>query len=165
MQKQKCESLLNSFTFPFYLDDSQGGSPNQYVYLSHHILRRLKDQHPFLGPFNSNHAPYFMSLLYSFCKNNNIVVTKIYRVAINLTFNLGKRKPHIHTDHDHNYYQLLIYLNECDSKAHTIILNEKKKIIKRIQPEKYKGVYFNKHDHYQLYPKTGFRIVAVYTFS
>jgi hypothetical protein len=169
IQKQKCENLLNSFTFPFYLDDAKGGSPNQYIYLSHHILHRLEDQHKKTyfekGPFNSEHGPYFMSLLHSFCKNNNIVITKIHRMAVNLTFNLGKRKPHIHTDHKYDYYHLIIYLNNCDAKGCTMILDKKKKIIKRIKPEKYKGVCFNKHDHYQLYPKKGLRIVAVYTFS
>jgi hypothetical protein len=165
IQKQKWENLLNNFSFPFYLDDAKADFPNQYTYLSHILLHRSQDQKPFLGSFNSEHAPYFVSLLHSFCKKNNIVVAKIHRMAINLTFNLGKIKPHIHTDHEHDYYHLLIYLNDCDPKACTIILNKKKKIIKRIQPEKYKGVCFNKHYHYHLYPKKGCRIVAVYTLS
>ena len=165
IQKQKWENLLNNFSFPFYLDDAKADFPNQYTYLSHILLHRSQDQKPFLGSFNSEHAPYFVSLLHSFCKKNNIVVAKIHRMAINLTFNLGKIKPHIHTDHQHDYYHLLIYLNNF-TKGETILLKKDKKTIDHIiKPKTNMAVSFPKCWHIGTSPKKGRRVVAVYTFK
>ena len=41
---------------------------------------------------------------------------------------------------------------------------KKNKIWKKVKPKKYKGVCFPYRYHYQFYPKSGIRAVAVYTF-
>ena len=71
-------------------------------------------------------------------------IKKLFRVSINLSFNIGVKKSIVHQDHDFDHKQLIIYLNDCDKNSKTVILNKKNKIIKEITPEKYKGVVFDK---------------------
>ena len=53
-----------------------------------------------------------------------------------------------------------------DINSHTVLLNKKEdKIIKKIVPEKFKGVCFNQCPHYMVYPKRGHRIIAIATFN
>jgi len=80
-----------------------------------------------------------------------------------------------HIDYAGYHKQLLIYLNDpIDKESHTVILDEdaplgipddgNQKQLKRVIPEKYKGVCFENLPHYQVYPKFGERIVSVFTF-
>ena len=43
------------------------------------------------------------------------------RISLNLTFNNGFDKSEIHKDHDYDHKQIIIYLNDCDKKAKTVI--------------------------------------------
>jgi len=159
--------------FPWYL------SPHQVVdddkpYLFHSILNRSEDKKDGLagfGPvdvnapdesFNSAMGPFFMKLFNQFSKRNNIKYELIYRCCINLSFSLSS-SPTPHTDHPFTYKHFLIYLN--DSDGDTCIFNEKEtEIEKRITPEKYKGVCFEKRLHYAEFPTNGLRFVVAFTF-
>ena len=57
---------------------------------------------------------------------------KIYRAAINLTVNNSVKKCPIHYDHNYEHKQILIYLNDSDKNAKTVILNKKNKKLKEI---------------------------------
>jgi hypothetical protein len=86
-------------------------------------------------------------------------------MCINLTFNNGTKKCPIHQDHEYPHKQLIIYLNDADIDSKTIILDKKNKVLKKITPEKYKGVCFENLHHYMIYPKKGERVVLVTTFK
>ena len=71
------------------------------------------------------------------------------------------------TAHDHSKtedYSFILYLNDCDKNAKTVIVDDKDKIIKTITPQKYKGICFDSLPHYQIFPKHGLRLILVATF-
>ena len=139
--------------------------------------------------YNSDYAKIFEDMLFTFCNNNQIICTEVIRAAINLTYNNGQEKCFPHVVHPEYHKQLIIYLNDPPEKeSHTVImdkdtslckngsdgilfpdedphLDEEKHQLKRIVPEKYKGVCFENLPHYQVYPKFGDRIVCVFTFK
>jgi|TARA_R100001460_G_scaffold5058_2_gene14083 hypothetical protein len=90
---------------------------------------------------------------------------EIYRAAINLTVNNSVKKCSIHYDHYYEHKQILIYLNDCDENAKTVLLNKNNKKLKEITPKKNKGVLFDYLPHYHYFPKTGYRLVMVITFK
>jgi hypothetical protein len=133
------------------------------LFLSHVILKRPEERNN--NSYNSPHANFFESMFYTFCEKHNIKVKEIFRIAVNLTFNIGVKEGVIHQDHSFKHKQLIIYLNDCDKEAKTIILNKNNKKIKEIIPVQFKGACFDNSPHYLIYPRTGERIIAIYTFS
>ena len=106
-----------------------------------------------------------MNLLENFAKKNNIPSGEFLRCSINFTFADKNERSEIHQDHDFPHKQLIIYLNESDKKATTVILDDDKKtVLKEIEPEQFKGVCFENKPHYLNYPKKGYRVICVYTF-
>jgi len=106
----------------------------------------------------------FSIILNTFCSKNNIIINNIHRIAVNFTFNNGNvYKCPVHEDHDFDHKQLLLYLN--DATGDTIILNNKNEVFKVSEPEKFKGICFEKAPHYHYFPITGIRQIAVFTFS
>ena len=74
----------------------------------------------------------------------------------------GKGTPH--RDHAFSYQQIIMYLNKSKGGS-TVILSDKQKIIKTIEPKQFKMVSFDgNYLHYQNYPVEGRRVVAVLTF-
>ena len=148
--------------FAYYMSSSHQENL-EYPYLSHIILKRPEERNH--QNFNSPYANLFLKLLEEFQNKNKIKVNQLLRIAVNLTFNFGKKNSFTHKDHLFEHKQLIIYLNDCDKNSKTVILNENKKIIKKITPKKFKGVLFDCCHHYMIYPKKGYRVIAVYTFT
>ena len=173
-QKKFIKELIEKAELPFYMGPAFRKTIN-YPYLCHTILRRPEDitetnsiyssKYAIETRFNSKYADVFLEFLFAFCDKHKIKINKVFRMAVNLTFNIGVEKCPVHCDHDFDHKQLIIYLNNSDKKAKTIILNENNKIIHEITPKKYKGVLFDKCNHYMIYPKKGARIIAIYTFK
>ncbi len=116
--------------------------------------------------YNSVYGEKFYNMFLTFCKKNNISFKKIFRIALNYTYNNGAEFCSTHLDHHFPHKQLLIYLNDpLDKKTKTVILDDDEKtILKEVMPEKYKGICFENKPHYMFYPKIGYRIVIIYTF-
>ena len=156
-----------------------------YVVLGHNfplfhktkILHDSKDyngffEHIILNPgddkFNSQHHPFFESILYSFAEKHKLKYDTLFRAAVNLTYNNGiKDRSPIHVDHSFPHRQLLVYLNDPqDKEAKTFILDKKKKkVLKEITPKQYRGIFFPSLPHYHIMPKFGERMVFVITFK
>lgn len=151
--------ILNS-DFPLYYSKSHHNS-NDYC-LSHVILKRPEERNH--NQFNSDFYPGFIKILNEFSIKENIEIKELCRIAVNLTFNIGVKNSPKHRDHDFDYKQIIVYLNDCDKNSHTVLLKNNK-IYKKIIPEKYKGVYFGNCIHYQTYPKSGSRVAAIFTFK
>ncbi len=160
--KSNIDSIMADSNFPYYMSSSHQENL-EYPYLSHIVLKRPEERNH--KDFNSPYANLFLNILKEFENKNNIKVNQLLRIAINLTFNFGKKNSFTHKDHEFDHKQLIIYLNDCDKNAKTVILNDDKKIIKKITPEKFKGVLFDSCHHYMIYPKKGYRVIAVYTFT
>ena len=99
-------------------------------------------------------------------KKNLQQLKEILRIAVNLTYNNGEKCSPIHQDHHFPHNQLLVYLNTpIDKNAKTVIYdNNEKTILKKITPEKFKGVCFENKPHSLIHPTKGDRLVLVYTF-
>jgi hypothetical protein len=160
--KLNINNLMVNPNFPYYVSSSHQENL-EYPYLSHVILKRPEERNH--QDFNSPYANLFLKFLKEFQEKNKIKVNKLLRIAVNLTFNFGKKKCYIHKDHEFDHKQLIIYLNDCDKNSKTIILDDNKKIIKEVVPEKFKGVMFGRSFHTMIYPKTGYRVIAIYTFT
>ena len=55
-------------------------------------------------------------------------------------------------------WQVIIFLNDADENAETVIGDS------RIKPEKYKGICFGYENHHMIFPKSGVRYVLVATY-
>ena len=159
------ENVLLKRNFPYYLSYSfEQGLILKNQYLSHIVLRRIEEG----GVENAINSPdvyeQTLDILNNFCNSINEKYEFFTRISYNLTFNNGEEKSHIHKDHDYPHKQIIIYLNDADSNSKTCILDNKEKVIKEIKPKKYTGVCFNDLKHYQIFPKSGFRLVLIATF-
>jgi hypothetical protein len=171
--KSHIKELIEKAKLPFYMGTAFGKTL-KYPYLSHVILKRPEDRNVNDIGFNSKYSPgntfnseytdIFLDFLFAFCDKHKITINKIFRIAVNLTFNIKLNRCPSHIDHPFNHKQLIIYLNDCDKSAQTVLLKNNK-ITDKITPKKYKGVLFKKCSHYQIYPKKGPRIIAIYTFD
>lgn len=164
--KHTLDEITLSGLFPFYLQKNTIGKDNKH-FLSHIIVGRVEYRKENDNGINSKYADFFIKILNQFCDRNNIKYKNILRYSLNLAFYDGIEKSGTHVDHDVPHKQLIIYLNNpMDITSHTVLLNKKKdKVIKRIVPEKFKGVCFNQCPHYMVYPKRGHRIIAIATFN
>ena len=133
-----------------------------FHFLSHTILQRPEERGD--RSYNSPHADFFINMLENFCEKVGYKYKEIFRISVNLTFNIGLKNSVLHCDHKFSHKQLLVYLNDCDPTAYTVILDEKNKIVKKIKPEQFKGVMFGRQPHYLRYPQHKERVIAVYTF-
>lgn len=161
------EAILTSF-FPFYWNANQcynkDKTPDDIGFLCHTVVKRpelrSKDE-PF---FNSSLGEHFVNILDSFSKKNKIKYKEILRIAVNFTFNVGTTKSLIHNDHDFFHKQLLVYLTDNENASTFLLSKDKKKVIKKVNPKKYRGFMFEDCPHYMQMPEKGKRIVIVFTF-
>lgn len=159
-QKNYINNVVLGDNFPFYWYDHQT-EKDKKPFLSHVLYKRPEISNN-QNQINSEHFGIFLDFLKSFLNKNKIELNKLFRASVNCTFNINEKKSNTHIDHEFDHKQVIIYLN--DSEGETVILNDKNKIIKKIKPEKFKGICFDKKPHYIIYPKKGRRVIAVYTF-
>ena len=157
------ENVILSRHFPFYLSPRSTHKDNYKVML--HILLFRPEEKEEKDRINSPHYNNMLNLVKPFFNKFNIKPKNILRMCINFSYNNGAKKSPIHEDHTYPHKQLIIYLNDADPASKTVILNKKNKIIKKITPEKYKGICFENLPHYMIYPKKGERIILVTTFK
>lgn len=161
--------IVLSKDFPFFIQnfdpiDEKNLYKSKNIFLSHTVQKRLET----CSLKEAINSPYYeesVDILNNFCKAINQKVMFYTRINYNLTFNNGNKQSHIHRDHDgFDHKQIIIYLNDCDKNATTCIVNENEKLIKEIEPKKYKGICFNSLKHYQKFPKKNHRVILVATF-
>ena len=133
-------------------------------YFEHCIIER-KEIADTKNRYQSIHYRNFLRVFNYVFSKFKIKEAEIYRAEINLTVNNSVKKCPIHYDHNYEHKQILIYLNDSDKNAKTVILNKKNKKLKEITPQKNKGVLFNYLPHYHFFPKKGYRLVMVITFK
>ena len=133
-------------------------------YFEHCIIER-KEKINNKDRYKSVHCQNFLRVFSYIFSKFKIKEAEIYRAAINLTVNNSTKKCPIHYDHDYEHKQILIYLNDCDENAKTVILNKKNKKLKEITPKKNKGILFDYLPHYHFFPTKGYRLVLVITFK
>ena len=161
------ENVMLNDNFPFYIKQSathnSKGEPNNETFLNHVILHNLESKLA-SEVVNSDYYEVALSMLQQFTKAIKQEVHFFTRITFNLTFANGLEKSGTHVDHRYPHKQIILYLNDCDKNAKTVIVDDKDKIIKTITPQKYKGICFDSLPHYQIFPKHGLRLILVATF-
>tara|TARA_B100001063_G_C16685834_1_gene514285 strand:- start:621 stop:1148 length:528 start_codon:yes stop_codon:yes gene_type:complete len=157
------ETIILGNNFPFFLNKNAVVKDNN-SFMSHVVLKRIEERKN-KNEINSPYYYNFIKILNEFTKKNNINYKEVFRIAVNFSYNNNSKCSPIHVDHEFPHKQLLVYLNTVKD-AFTIIYNKSKtKVLKKITPEKYKGVCFDSFPHVGFFPKEGERIVIVYTFK
>jgi hypothetical protein len=159
--------ILKDKFFPWYHQDQTNPDLTPFTFdsfFSHVVLERLEKK-DITEVVNSIYYKETVSILRNFLNSVGVKVYFFTRIAYNLSYNNGEEKCALHSDHDFDHKQVIIYLNDClDKDSKTIILDNDKKILKEIEPQKFKGVCFGSNFHYHFFPKKGSRIVLVATF-
>lgn len=157
------ESFVMTNKCPFYVQHEAVPGDNTKN-MTHVVLPRveIRDETYTVHPYHKN----FVNILNDFCIKNYVKYNEILRISINLTYYNGVRdKSPTHCDHEFEHNQLLVYLNNpLDKKSFTILLDDNNNEIKKIRPEKFKGVLFGRMSHYLYYPKIGERYILIFTF-
>ena len=157
------EDIVLGHNFPFFHKTKILHDSTDYNGFFEHIILGVGDD-----KWNSQHHPFFESILHSFTEKHKMKYELLFRASVNLTYNNGVHdKCPIHVDHTFPHKQLLVYLNDPQDKdSKTIILNEKKDtVLKEVVPKQFRGVMFDSLPHYHIMPKKGERIVFVITFK
>lgn len=157
IQKKFLDQIFNSrtYNFKFLRDGADSEELNHFC----HIIRDLD------GEQNSPLQHGLYDILLTFCKKNNIVCEKVFRCAVQVTFNLGENNRSVnHVDHLWDYNHFLLYLN--DTTGNTVIMDKDNKNVEKIvEPKKYRGLVFDKRYHHYYFPLSKTRRVIAYTFK
>jgi len=163
-QKEHIDNLLYNIDFPMYFMDHGLTNDGKGMFI-HSMIKRPEGE---TGKrYNSDYFDFFISCFMMFCNKHDIKVNKIIRAAVNCCYNNGHVGPNIHSDHEFEHKQFLLYLNEPEDKdTPTIVYNKKQdEILAKIYPKQFKGACFDGLPHTFKYPKKGLRWVAVFTFT
>jgi hypothetical protein len=163
--KKFIDNIILGREFPYFYQPSAGFDDDHNPFFCHILIKRPEERADG-EKFNSQYGEKAGQLLVEFCIKNNIEVVEILRAAVNIVYNSPDDECPIHTDHDFDHKQLLIYINEpFDKKSNLKIYDwDGKTVEKETSPEKFKGVCFDRRPHTIVYPKKGDRAVMVFTF-
>jgi hypothetical protein len=150
-------------SFPWFLlrtlnDDH---SPHQFC---HALMKRDASGEPVEGRVNSQYYEYARNIFLDVCAVGGVEVNEIYRLAFNCTTYSQQRWVDPHKDHEFDHKVLIMYLNKF-TYGQTFLMDDDKKVVETILPEKYKAVIFDNcyHTHTFCEPDE-LRIVMVATF-
>jgi len=162
-QKAIIKEVTLGADFPWYWSDKQT-EENSEGYFFHQLLTRPEVGENNESKINSNFYDFFLSLLESFCKKNNIKYYEVLRASVNCVFSCNAKASPIHEDHDFEHNQLIIYLNDSPT-SRTLIFDKNNKKIKSVKATQFKGISFPKLPHAVQYPTTKERrVTAIFTF-
>tara|TARA_R110001592_G_scaffold311470_1_gene586321 strand:+ start:3588 stop:4127 length:540 start_codon:yes stop_codon:yes gene_type:complete len=114
----------------------------------------------------SPYTNFFLQILLRFTKKYNIPFNKILRGAINMTTKVKWDKTIVHVDHNLNHAVFMLYLGDEVHGNLNVYEDDKKTMIKTIEPKNFKIVCFGNNVPHQFeYPKNGLRRAVVFTFD
>lgn len=138
-------------------------TPNN-VGMVHTFMKRSSDT-PDRGIENSQYFPIVEKLFLRTCKDNNIPVKTILRMAFNLTFHEPQKYADIHTDHDFPHKSFIFYIY-ADHGGDTFLFDTQGNLKETIRAETGKFVVFDGDPHAQGFcAPQGIRMVMVVTFD
>ena len=104
IQKKFLDQIFHSkvYNFQFVKNGVNSEELNHFI----HIVRDER------GDLNSPLQDGLYDILLTFCKKNNIVCEKVFRCAVQITFNYGDNNKGVsHIDHPWDHNQFILYLN------------------------------------------------------
>lgn len=154
-------TVVGSSNFPWYV----GKATQNFPALTHDLMKRSDEKTP--GIPNSPFYPEAMSMFRRICRDNNIKIETVYRMAFNLTFADPSKHGDPHIDHPNfPHKHLLIYLNKFDNGKTFLLDQNGTDIVEEIEARKDKFVIFDGGWHAQGFCKPQqMRMVFVATFD
>tara|TARA_B100000902_G_C27321901_1_gene925262 strand:+ start:7128 stop:7661 length:534 start_codon:yes stop_codon:yes gene_type:complete len=164
-QRNHIDKLLNGIDFPVYFMD-HGLTNDGNAQFVHSIIKRPEGC-PDEERFNSPYVDFFMSCIMTFMMKHKIKINKVERMAVNCCYNNGSYQPGIHSDHEYEHKQFILYLNTpMDKNTPTLVFDKDcKTLLKEIYPKQYKGACFDGLPHTFTYPSKGLRWALIVTFT
>jgi hypothetical protein len=142
--------------FPWFKGFDSPSIDNRLPMFCHELKKRNSE-------INSSAYEICERIFRNFCYQNNIKVNTIFRAAINLTIHHEGLHTFIHTDHNFEHKNFIMYLSE--SSGDTYIFNDDESLITSIKPKLYKAVVFDGLKHAAGFCKVEeYRYVLVFTF-
>lgn len=152
--------FVKSNEFAWFFQEGTGQSYNVHA---HALMKRNPINEQEHGIQNSANYIWAYSLFEKFCNDNDVVINKVYRAAFNSTGS-GDGSSGIHSDHNFHHKVFILYLNDCSGS--TNIYDSNHVLLKKIKPEKYKGIIFDDLPHNNEPCAVGERrLVMVFTFN
>ena len=154
-----------SADFPWFYGKEKNYDESPFWFLVHSLMHRNEDLKPVPGTVNSPFFDTCVDILKNFCAQHNVEVNTIFRAAFNSTFHSPYGRTRIHTDHDFEHKNFILYVNEFN-QGQTCIFDDKQNLLKQVEPELHKAIIFSgePHAHNFCMPNER-RIILVITFN
>jgi hypothetical protein len=128
-------------------------------------LRHGDESVPMEGEKNSAIMQAMEDIFFKIAKNNKVEIDTVLRSAVNATHHSKQSMTGVHTDHEFEHNNFLLYLNDVTAGETILFSEDKLTELKTITPTKYKAVFFSSTPHAHKFPAYGERrLVFVVTF-
>ena len=166
-QKQLFETV-ESINFPWFFHKGILGpfEETKYSFYCHTLRSRHGDESlPVEGKSNSGGTQAMEDIFFEIAKNNKVEINTVLRSAVNATHHSKQSMTGVHTDHEFEHNNFLLYLNDVTGGETILFSEDKLTKLKTITPTKYKAVFFSSTPHAHKFPAYGERrLVFVVTF-
>jgi len=153
------------FNFPWFFQREKNLDESAFYFLVHTLMHRNPDKLPITGSINSPFYDTCIDIFKNFCAEHNVEVNTIFRAAFNSTLHSPYRRTRIHTDHDFEHKNFILYVNEF-TQGQTCIFDKDHNLVKQVEPELHKAVIFSGEPHaHNFCSLNERRIILVITFN
>ena len=154
-----------SSEFPWFYCKEKNYDQSTFWFLIHSLMHRNESYIPITGNVNSPHYGICIEIFKSFCAQHNIKANTIFRAALNSTLHSSFGRTRIHTDHDFEHKNFILYINEFND-GQTCIFDNNDNLIKQVEPELHKAMVFSGEPHaHNLCSANQRRVVLLITFN
>lgn len=159
---QEYVDLVLSANFPLYCQITIDSDRPSMIF-SHGLMGRNESESQSVGVINSAFYQESIRFFDSFCVQNGVEYSCIFRASINCTVYAKDTAVKIHRDHEFHHNVFICYLN--DSDGDTNIYDENDNLIHSVSPKQFRGLFFSgePHNHNHCKPDVR-RVVLVVTF-
>jgi hypothetical protein len=156
------ENQVLTNSMPWYINNSS--VPGDGIFYFSHVLKHRKEDNQ-NSTNNSPATDFFLDLIKKVLEPHNLKSVEILRASLNMTFFNKQPYGTIHTDHNYEHSNFIMYFDTLENSG-TVIFEEDKETIKYISESiKYNYIIFPGLYHAQLFPPPGQkRTVLVATF-
>ena len=126
-------SVTDSPNFPWFVvyQNSKKLGEAQEFYLSHGLRSRYEEEEPVAGVINSSICEEFEDIFLQICADNGVEVNTIFRSNLNLTTHIPKKYGWVHTDHEFEHRNFILYLNDF-TNGPTYVFDDDGDLIKEV---------------------------------
>lgn len=166
-QKQLFEYVEStSFSWFFHGSVLSPLEETKESFYAHTLRLRHSDENlPVEGKNNCGGMQAMEDIFFEIAKSNKVEVDTVLRSAVNATHYSKQVMTGVHTDHEFEHNNFLLYLSDVTGGETILFSEDESTELKTITPTKYKAVFFSSTPHAHKFPAYGERrLVFVVTF-